>query len=228
MSHQKDKDTDENSKDPTLEMARNDPASLYDSAYYETGYSVDNPESYGRREPWLSFSRNVARKVKKRFKPKTAVDVGCAYGLFVEALVDAGVDAYGYDISPFAVSNARDDMGQRINVGSVTEPIPLRNNQKYDIAICIEVLEHLPPEQADLAIKNLCAASDQVLFSSTPDNFEEPTHFNVLATEEWLKMFAENGFFPSAFAKANFIAEHAIAVRKMAGLRRVVNKITGL
>jgi len=206
-----------------LEIARSNPASLYDEAYYSTGYSAGNDAAYGRQEPWLSFFGNISRKIKRRFRPKTAVDAGCGYGLLVEALNDQGIDSYGIDISTFAVSNAREDMRQRIKLGSVTDPIPLLDGKKYDIAICIEVLEHLPPEQAKVAIGNLCDASDRVVFSSTPDDFDEPTHFNVLPVDAWVQFFSENGLYLAQNPRAKFISDQAFVVERRKPRRGIFN-----
>lgn len=211
-------------KKATLERARQDPASLYDKDYYETGCSISTYEAYGRREPWLSFFGNAAKSIKQQYAPKTAVDIGCAFGLLVEAMVDLGIDAYGFDVSPFAISNARPDVADRLKVGSLSDPIPLVTGQKYDMVICIEVLEHLPPEMAKTAIQKLCAAGDCILFSSSPDDFDEPTHFNVQPVAEWLKMFANEGFYPVRRSNADFVAKHAFVVKKTRGLETVYRK----
>lgn len=194
-----------------VDLARNAPEKLYDADYYKDGCDLDGYADYGRSEKWLTFFGNAAKHINRRFRPQSVADVGCAFGLLTEALVDLGVDAYGFDVSPYAISNAREDMKDRLRVHSIFEPIPLRSrNAKYDMAICIEVLEHLPPEMADKAIDNLCATSDRILFSSSPDDFDEPTHFNVLPTEQWMAKFAARGFHPSPYGQiADFIAPHA-------------------
>jgi len=48
--------------------------------------------------------------------------------------------------------------------------------------------------QCDQAIANLCQASDDILFSSTPDDYREFTHVNVQPPEYWAERFALNGF----------------------------------
>lgn len=212
----------------TVDRAREDPASLYDETYYKTGYATDTEAAYGRHEPWLSHFAGAAKHITRRYHPKSAVDVGCAFGLMVEALCDRGVDAYGFDVSPYAVANARTDMSDRLRVHSILDPVPLRaGGKKYDIAICIEVLEHLPPEQAEKAIANLCAASDRVLFSSSPDDFEEPTHFNVLPVDEWLKLFAAQGFVPGKYKDAMYIAPHAFVVERPKTRTGLLGRILG-
>jgi 2-polyprenyl-3-methyl-5-hydroxy-6-metoxy-1,4-benzoquinol methylase len=200
----------------SLEQARNNPASLYNEQYYSEGYATGNDHAYGRNEPWTSFFATIARKITRKYKPETVADIGCAFGLLVEALCDQGVDAVGFDISPYAVSKARADIKDRLKVHSILDPIPIVDHRKYDLVICIEVLEHLPPEQAAIAVANLCAASDRVIFSSSPDDFDEPTHFNVLPTEKWLEMFAEYDFVPAKKPQADYVAKHAFVVEKRA------------
>ena len=197
-----------------IDLARHSPEDLYDAEYYKDGCDVDGYADYGRSEKWTQFFGNAAKKIKRRYGPGTVADVGCAFGLLTEALVDLGVDAYGFDVSPYAIGNAREDMKDRLRVHSIFEPVPLRaTGEKYDMTICIEVLEHLPPEMTDQAIDNLCATSERILFSSSPDDFDEPTHFNVLPTEAWLEKFAARGYFPSPHgAVADFIAPHARVV----------------
>ena len=205
-----------------LELARTDPGKLYDADYYTHGCTVDDSVTYGRHEPWLTFFGKVARKLVRRYNPRTVADVGCAYGLLVEALCDRGVDAYGFDISPYAVSNARVDMKGRLKVHSILDDLPLHGGKKYDLVVCIEVLEHLPPEHADRAVAVLCAASDRVIFSSSPDDFDEPTHFNVLPTEAWVKLFEKHGFRKPLCSRAKFIARHAVVMRRRSGLLSLI------
>lgn len=200
-----------------LEIARTDPGQLYGAEYYGEGYEKGTSHKYGRHDPWLTFFKGIARRINRNFRPKTVADVGCAYGLLVEALVDKGVDAYGFDVSSYAIGNSRPDIQNRLTVHSLFDPIPLRDGKKYDLAVCIEVLEHIPPESAELAIKNLCACSDRILFSSSPDDFDEPTHFNVLPTDAWLKMFAKHGFLPAKRGyMATYVAQQARVVENAA------------
>lgn len=198
----------------TIEQVRDDPASLYDAEYYSEGYATDSEDAYGRHGEWLEFFSKVAQRIKKDIGPASALDVGCAFGLLVEALNDKGIDAYGVDISPYAISQARADMVDRLQVGSLLDGVPMNGLQKYDLVICTEVLEHLLPEDAERAVASLCSASDRILFSSSPDDFEEPTHFNVLPTKEWLGLFEAKGYQQNQDMSAAFVAPHALLVEK--------------
>ena len=72
-------------------------------------------------------------------------------------------------------------------VWSATEPLPEAFPQKYDLLITIEVAEHLYEEDASKFIENICRYSDKIIFSSTPDDIYEKTHFNVQQAEYWAK-----------------------------------------
>jgi hypothetical protein len=183
-----------------------DIANLYDSYYYKHCCG----KNYERTAEWLDFFANIAQQIISQISPKTALDAGCAWGFLVEALRDRGVDAFGLDVSSYAIQMVREDVKPYCQLGSILEPLPF----KYDLIVCIEVLEHLQPAQCDRAIANLCQASDDILFSSTPDDHREFTHFNVQPTEYWAELFALNGFFRDVDFEASFITPWAIRFKK--------------
>jgi hypothetical protein len=53
----------------------------------------------------------------------------------------------------------------------------------------------MAPTEAEQAIDNLCAATDNVVLASTPHDFVEPTHVNVRPSADWAASFARRGFF---------------------------------
>ena len=69
------------------------------------------------------------------------------------------------------------------SLGSVADPIEGR----YDLVTCIEVLEHMPEAEAIRAIAAMTKATDRILFSSSPSDFNEPTHVNVHRAIYWLR-----------------------------------------
>ena len=183
---------------------------LYSADYYN---EYDGGVPYSRAEPqWINFFGEVADNIVAKIAPATMLDAGCAIGLLVEALRDRGVDAHGIDISPWAIDQVPDPIRPYCHVGSVTDEI----EGHYGLITCIEVLEHLPVSQADPAIENLCAHADAVLFSSTPDEFDDPTHLNVETTAYWASLFASHGFIRDFDHNAAYLAPQAILFRKAA------------
>ena len=180
--------------------------SLYDDEYYRTGCGIP----YERNEHWIQFFGSIADEIIRSLRPQKVLDAGCAWAFLVESLWDRGVESWGIDISPYAISKIRPDMENYCKVSSLTDPI----EDRYDLITCIEVLEHMPEKQARDAIKNLTSASNTILFSSTPKDFDEPTHCNVKPTIYWLKLFAEYNFSPDLTYDASFLTKHAILFKK--------------
>ncbi|GEM_PF-407571 len=177
-------------------------ADTYDAYYYAHGCGVP----YGRIDAWLNHFKNITDHIIGKLQPQTLLDAGCAMGLLVEEMRRRGVEAFGIDISEYAISQVHPDVKPYCWVGSVAEPFP----QSYDVIVCIEVLEHMPREDAERAIANFCRHAKSVLFSSTPFDYREPTHFNVQPIEAWAALFAQHGFYRDVDFDASFISPWAI------------------
>ena len=177
----------------------------YTSCYYASHLGSD--EEYGWDSPgWRAFFTNVANKVVSLIGAKRVLDVGCARGLLVQALVEAGVDAHGTDISETAVASAHPDVRGRLSVATAVDPI----EGSWDLVSCIEVVEHMSPVDADRAIANMCAVTERVLFSSGPGDYAEPTHVNVRPPADWAASFAERGFFRRTDVDLSFLTPWAV------------------
>jgi len=192
-------------------------ASDYGAAYYRD-YAESGP-SYEHSEYWIDFFGKIADRLIEDFRPTSTLDAGCAIGLLVEALRDRGVEAEGIDFSEFAIGKARADIRGFLSVGSITDPLPRR----YDLITCFEVLEHLTPEDAEQAIANLCAFTDDMVVSSTPMHYRDPTHTNIHPQEYWTERFARQGFIRDVEYDAAYIAPWAARyTRSNAPLHRVL------
>ena len=191
-------------------------ADLYDEQYYRH-YCGEVP--YQRSDAWLRFFGNVADRVVRTIGPGSVLDAGCALGLLVESLRDRGVEAYGVDISEYAIGKVRPDIQQYCWRGSIADPLPRR----YDLIVSIEVLEHLPRQAAEAAL-NLCQFTDDFLFSSSPVDHRETTHFNVQPPEYWADLFLSHGFVRDVDCDASFITSWATRFRRQSvTLHRVVH-----
>jgi GT2 family glycosyltransferase/2-polyprenyl-3-methyl-5-hydroxy-6-metoxy-1,4-benzoquinol methylase len=187
-------------------------SSAYGPEYYQR-YGSTCGRPYDRRESaWLDFFGGVAEKIVNELRPQRVLDAGCAKGFLVEALRDRGVEAFGFDISEYAISEVRPDIRPHCWVQRVDEPL----NERYDVITCIEVLEHVSESEALTAARSFATHADAVLFSSTPNGFDEPTHENVRPIAYWLSLFGEAGFNPDIAFDANQISPQAILFRKNA------------
>lgn len=179
-----------------------DPSRIYGARYYAHDLGVP----YEFTDHWRAFFGGIADHVINELAPKTALDAGCAKGFFVHALRERGVDASGFDVSPTAIEAAPGEIRAHVRVGSLLDPIA----ERVDLITCIEVIEHLDPADVRTAVANLCAATDRILLSSSPDDFEEPTHTCVLPPERWTRLFAEQGFFRDFRHDASYMTPWAV------------------
>lgn len=181
-------------------------SALFGERYYATGCGAD----YHRNEGWLRFFGAIAAHIVKDIYPATVLDAGCAMGFLVETLRAQGVEAWGVDVSEYAVGQVHPSMRAFCAIGSITEPF----ERTYDLITCIEVLEHLDKAEGQSAIENLCRHTDDVLFSSTPHDFTEETHVNVQPPEYWAEQFARHGFFHDLDFDATFLTPWAMRFRR--------------
>ncbi|MFT7601322.1 MAG: hypothetical protein ACI8TP_004274 [Acidimicrobiales bacterium] len=187
-------DTAEPSDGPPLEE-------LYTASYYASNLGIP----YERNDHWLTFFGKVGDRIVSSIAPQTALDVGCAFGFLVEALRDRRVEASGTDVSEYAISQVGGSAVGHCRVGSALEPI----EGTYDLISCVEVVEHLVPDDGRRALENLTNATDRLLLSTTPHDHAEPTHVNVQPPEYWAEIMAELGFFRDVDHDASYLTPWA-------------------
>ena len=177
----------------------------YAGAYYATHLGGTEEYSWDS-DSWREFFTKVADRIMAVAPALRVLDVGCAKGLLVQAMVAQGVDAYGLDVSEHAIDTAHEDVRPRLRVASATEPI----TDRYDLITCIEVLEHMGPRDAQDAIDVMCSATDRIVFSSSPTDLAEPTHVNVHDNRQWGGWFADRGFYRRTDVDLGFLTPWAV------------------
>lgn len=187
-------------------MTAIDSPKMFDAYYFAHGCG----QPYQRDEEWLRFFDSIADRIIADIRPGTILDAGCALGFLVESLRARGVDAFGLDISEYAIQNVSPSIQPYCRVGSVTEPF----SRQYDLIVSIEVLEHMPKADSEQAIVNFCQHTDDILFSSTPLDYKEATHFNVQPPEYWAEQFARHGFVRDVDFDASFLTPWAVRFRR--------------
>lgn len=92
------------------------------------------------------------------FEPKTVLEVGVGAGMVSAALRAAGIEVTTIDCK----AELHPDI-----VASVTS-LPLKDHS-VDVSLCCQVLEHLPFDQFDIAIKELARVATLGVVLSLPD-----------------------------------------------------------
>lgn len=66
--------------------------------------------------------------------------------------------------------------------------------KKYDLAISMEVAEHLPESASDVFVDNICNHADTVLFSAAHPGQGGDNHINEQPIEYWVEKFEKHGY----------------------------------
>jgi SAM-dependent methyltransferase len=101
----------------------------------------------------------------------TVLDIGCGDGIVSNALVERGIRTVGIDISKIALQHFR---GTGI-IGSINAlPFP---NSYFDLVLCAEVLEHLPPEIYRNALNETERITKRYILITTPNEEYLPASY---------------------------------------------------
>jgi hypothetical protein len=83
-------------------------------------------------------------------------------------------------------------------------------NEKFDLAMSLEVAEHLPKESAEKFIKELTLLSDVVLFSAAIPGQGGTHHINEQYPEYWAEIFKQQKYIPVDCIRPNIWNENGV------------------
>lgn len=123
---------------------------------------------------------------------KTMIDVGCGQGVWTRAFRDAGCEVLGIDGAYVDPTKLFIDQDEFI-------PVDLANQRATtprprDLAISLEVAEHLPESRADSFVDDLCSMADVVLFSAAIPGQGGTGHVNEQWPKYWADKFLDRGY----------------------------------
>jgi len=158
---------------------------VYDRAFYAE-YGTAN-EAYRRA------CHAVAEEIHRLARPVTVVDWGCGAGLHSERLRDLGCAVTSID-----GSLAPDDLrapGIEIQLHDLSEPRSGRLLPgSVDLAICLDVLEHVDPSAEGVALANVVHGARCVILSCAPPGQRGIGHVNERPRRHWIEKMRVLGF----------------------------------
>lgn len=152
-----------------------------------------------------SGSRSSARKVlpiAMEVQPcRSMIDIGCGTGAWLAAAGELGVaDTIGVDgayVNPDQLEIPRD----RFIAADLTAlkadglgAMPRMAGRRFDVAMSVEVAEHLPEASAAGFVALLTSLSDVVLFSAAIPFQGGVAHLNEQFPSWWARHFARHGY----------------------------------
>ena len=142
----------------------------------------------------LQSARVVVQVLLELFTPHSVVDVGCGTGAWLKAFAErvdglkvTGIDGDYVDRSKLVIDH------DRFVAADLTRLVRL--DGRYDLALCLEVAEHLPSRNASGLVAALTGCAPLVLFSAALPGQTGTHHVNERWPSYWKALFADRGYF---------------------------------
>ncbi len=176
---------------------------LWDKGWYTTNYARSNLDWLKKEYPQvnennlkISFkmleqegrlqAKRIAEYMSMGLNPiRSAIDIGCGPGVYVQELRNVGIDACGIDI---------DDRLEETEYLKQADFLTYKSDRQYDLVICLEVAEHLKEENSETIVHNLTRLGDTILFSSAHPHQEGFGHVNCQSINFWIDLFHQHSF----------------------------------
>ena len=154
---------------------------------------VYGPEFFEAQvEGSLRSARVVAPIVCELVRPSSVVDVGCGCGAWLSALRECGISrVLGLD-GDYVRRSSLLVPQDCFRAANLEKPISL--GEKFDLALCLEVAEHLPRIAAPILVASLAKLSPVVLFSAAIPLQRGTNHVNEQWPQYWAELFERFGF----------------------------------
>lgn len=145
-----------------------------------------------RRKHTVHSAITILNVVRDYVSPTSVVDVGCGTGTWLSSAKTIGATNLQGIEGSWVNSTMLDDSDIKLTNANLALETP--NLGKFDLAISLEVAEHLPPERAETFVRDLCAMSDHVLFSAAIPGQGGKGHVNEQWQSYWRRLFKSNGY----------------------------------
>lgn len=132
---------------------------IYDEIYFEDGvkHGVSGYENY-RWLPDRIYSEIRAVINLLGINPKQSVlDIGCAKGYWVRGFREYGIDAFGYDISRYAIRKSDKHIKKY-----VSNSFPIK---RFDYVVARNTFEHIDEKDLGKMLRLLLKMTDTVFFT---------------------------------------------------------------
>jgi hypothetical protein len=178
-------------------MAQDNLPDYYTSSFYEIQKS-------GSYRSAIKFFQHLF----KHYIPSSVVDFGAGVGTWLTAAKQLGIsDVLAIDGSwvekiervDFSIPYVFHDLEERINL-----------DKCFDLAISLEVAEHLTPPRAATFVEDICKASNLVVFGAAIKDQGGSNHINEQDQDYWIELFRLRGYECIDFFRAPFWLDNTI------------------
>ena len=168
---------------------------LYGQKYFEHYNFNSNIVNYITSNEVREYFNNLASKIVDEFNPKTVLDCGCATGYLVSALRYLGVEAFGIDVSKYAISNVEPKIKTFCFNQSIAKELPQDLPDRVDLVVCNQVLDCMSYEDVLSALKNMSQLSNNILIGESDVFCNGNVESYIKFREYFVGILAQNSMF---------------------------------
>ena len=157
------------------------PTEIYDEKYYERRLlnAVREDTNY------------MGNMLIREFNPNSIIDIGCGVGNLLEPFLANGIKIKGIEGNPAAFEYA---VVPKENLTQHDLREPYYPECEYDLAISIEVAEHLSKRFADTFVDTIARCSGTAVITAATPGQGGTHHVNEQPHEYWISKFEERNF----------------------------------
>jgi SAM-dependent methyltransferase len=140
----------------------------------------------------LESARIYLRHLFAVWTPRSLVDIGCGRGSWLAAAEESGVKRLvGFD-GPWVSKDTIITPAIEFHVADLNRPISMPD--KFDLAISVEVAEHVQPDASEMFFASVSGLSDAVMFGAAFSAQPGTDHINCRQHSFWADKFLAAGF----------------------------------
>jgi SAM-dependent methyltransferase len=144
-------------------------------------------DRFGVWSPVIDYDKEITAAIVRGLGARSCFELGCFTGPVISLLAEAGVSVLGAEVSHLAFAFAYPNVRDAILFGDL---LTLDIEQRFDVVLCMDVLEHVSPLRIDQYIQKILSIvhEDGYIYLNSPmwgndlifGIFEEPY------LDEWL------------------------------------------
>lgn len=155
---------------------------IYDPAFFRDWGSAN--------ENYVRGARLIVDLLWDVYRPARVVDLGCGCAVYADAFRKKGASVVAVDgVRPPSESS----FPGAIEIRDLT--VPFDNPWgPFDLALCLEVAEHIPEDLSDAFLANITRFSDRLVLSAAQPGQGGHHHVNEQPKRYWVQKLSRHGF----------------------------------
>jgi ubiquinone/menaquinone biosynthesis C-methylase UbiE len=131
------------------------------------------------------------------------LDIGCAKGFMVKDLLALGIDAYGIDVSSYALMNCEPEAIGRLHLGSADDALPFPDGS-FSAVLSINTTHNLTKDRCFVALQEMKRLAGEKCYIQV-DSYRTPEQKEIFESwvltakhhdypDGWVQLFDEAGY----------------------------------